>query len=207
MDEAKLELGFIEYDFLKELGNVGAGNATTSLSILLDSKLSIGLPIVSIFEFEELANMLGGLENVVVAVISEVQGDLNGMMLFALEADKARNLVNILVDKDQQGCDGCFSDMELSAMREIGNILNGTYLTALESLTNLKIKANPPETCVDMAGAILNVPAIEFGISGDKALVIQAMFKDNDSSISGYIMLISEAHSYDKLYESMKIGG
>ena len=91
-----------------------------------------------------------------------------------------------------------FSEMEMSALKEIGNIITGSYLNALSSLTNLKIFPSIPDLCIDMAGAILSVPAIEFGIMGDKILLIETAFTD-DSELNGYFILIPDLQSYDKI--------
>ena len=66
-------------DALTELGNIGAGNATTSLSVLLSSKLSMSAPTVKLYDFNELENALGGPETSVVGVLSRLHGSFNAM--------------------------------------------------------------------------------------------------------------------------------
>ncbi len=94
------------------------------------------------------------------------------------------------------------NEMELSAMKEVSNIITGAYLNSLSALTNLKIYPSPPELAVDMAGAILSVPAIEFGAIGDKILLIQSQFYD-DTMIDGYFILIPDLESYAKILRSL----
>ena len=94
------------------------------------------------------------------------------------------------------------NEMELSAMKEVSNIITGAYLNSLSALTNLKIYPSPPELSVDMAGAILSVPAIEFGAIGDKILLIQSQFYD-DTMIDGYFILIPDLESYAKILRSL----
>ena len=71
-------------------------------------------------------------------------------------------------------------------------------------LTNLKIYPTPPSISIDMAGAILSVPAIEFGILGDKILLIQSQFYD-EVEIDGYFVLIPDMDSYKKILSSLGI--
>ena len=97
-----------------------------------------------------------------------------------------------------------FSEMEMSAMQEVGNIITGAYLNSLSTLTNLKIYPTPPSLAVDMAGAILSVPAIQFGIMGDKILLIQSQFYD-DVEIDGYFILLPDLDSYSKILTSLGI--
>ncbi len=87
-------------------------------------------------------------------------------------------------------------------MKEVSNIITGAYLNSLSALTNLKIYPSPPELAVDMAGAILSVPAIEFGAIGDKILLIQSQFYD-DTMIDGYFILIPDLESYAKILRSL----
>ena len=53
-----------------------------------------------------------------------------------------------------------FTEMEVSALEEIGNIIAGAYLSSLSTLTNLKINSSIPYMSIDMAGALLSVPAL-----------------------------------------------
>ena len=98
---------------------------------------------------------------------------------------------------------GDFSEMEQSALMEIGNIIAGAYLSSISELTNMKITSSVPYLAVDMAGAILSVPAIEFGKLGDKALLIESKFKDLDVDISGYFILIPTLESYGRILTSL----
>ena len=97
-----------------------------------------------------------------------------------------------------------FNEMELSALREVGNIITGSYLNSLSMMTNLKIYPSVPELCIDMAGAILSVPAIEFGTIGDDILLIQTQFLD-EVELNGYFILIPDLESYEKILSSLGI--
>mgnify|MGYP000196460174 CR=1 FL=1 len=88
-------------DALTELGNIGAGNATTSLSVLLSSKLSMSAPTVKLYDFNELENALGGPETSVVGVLSRLHGSFNAMILFVLGLDDARHLSEVLLGQTQ----------------------------------------------------------------------------------------------------------
>ncbi len=199
MSRESIEFDEMRVDFIRELGNIGGASATTSLSILLNAQIKMSLPDVSVLEFNELTEILGGRENLVVAIMSPIIGELEGIIMFILGEDAAKRLADLLVEEKQSD----FSELDLSALNEIGNILIGTYLTALESLTNFKVRTMSPQLCIDMAGAILSVPAIEFAQGGDKALVIKSEFNSVEEDISGYMIVISDIHSYDKMYDSL----
>ena len=86
----------------------------------------------------------------------------------------------------------------------MGNIITGAYLNALSGLTNLKIVPSIPQLGIDMAGALLSVPAVEFGILGDKILFIETQFSD-DVELDGYFIMIPEMESYAKILESLGV--
>ena len=94
--------------------------------------------------------------------------------------------------------------MDISAIKEIGNIISGSYLSALSTMTNMVITSSVPYLAIDMAGAILSVPAIQFGQYGDNALLIQTEFGD-DVKIQGFFILMPDVESYDKILTSLGI--
>lgn len=192
----------MQLDLLREIGNIGAGNATTALSQLINKRIDMGIPVVSVLEFKELAKIVGGEENPIVGILLGVEGDINGMMMFILEQGSAHNLVNMLMSKDISDFSD-FNEMDMSALKEIGSIITGAYLSSLSSLTNLKIIATVPYMAIDMAGAILSVPAIEFGKIGDRALLIQTDFGGKQEKVFGYFILIPDVISYKTILKSL----
>lgn len=191
------------FDVLKEIGNIGAGNAMTALSQMLQCKVDMKVPQVRLLPFGEVGTIMGGEEQIMVGVYLGVEGDITGSMMFLVETSSAKHLINkIMMGMASDGDE--FSEMELSAMKEVGNIITGAYLNSLSTLTNLKIYPSPPDLTVDMAGAILSVPAIQFGTIGDNLLLIQSQFYD-DVAIDGYFILIPDLESYSKILTSLGI--
>ncbi len=191
------------FNALTELGNIGAGNATTSLSVMLNSKLTMSPPKVDIYDFNELENILGGPDATVMGVLSTIGGDMNAMILFVVGMEDAENLVKALMGNQVEW----HSEIGISAIGEIANIIIGSYVASLETLTGMKMRYSQPESCIDMAGAILSVPCIEFGKISDKALLISSQFKAGEKEVDGYIMMMSEVHSFDSLLNKLGIGG
>lgn len=188
------------FDVLKEIGNIGAGNATTALAQLLQCKVDMKVPQIRLLDFSEVGAAIGGEEQLMVGVYLIVEGDITGSMMFLLEEKAAHSLVAKLMQSEET--EGDFTEMELSAMKEIGNIIVASYLNSLSSLTGLMIMPSVPDLCIDMAGAILSVPAIEFGEIGDKILMIQTEFSD-EKSINGYFILVPDLESYDKILSAL----
>ena len=205
---SKIDLEKLEdsqFDVLKEIGNIGAGNATTALATMLNIKVDMSVPTVALLPFDNISSFIGSEEKTVVGLLLEIQGDIDGMMMFLFDMKSAHHLVNSLmmrdVHQDENGM-ADFSEMEMSALNEIGNIVSGSYLSALSGLTGMKMVSSVPALSIDMLGALLSVPAIEFGKYGDKLLMIQSEFGEDDF-VTGYFLLIPELESYDKILTSL----
>ena len=204
MEDITLEKMSNEYfDVLKELGNIGAGNATTALAQMMQCKVDMSVPQVRLLEFKEMGEMMGGEEVIMAGIYLGIEGDITGSIMFLLEKQAARHLVNKLMGMQIEGEE--FSEMEFSALKEVGNIITGAYLNSLSSLTNLVIYPSVPDLTVDMAGAILSVPAIQFGELGDKMLLIQTQFFD-EMVLDGYFILVPDLNSYGRILSALGIG-
>ncbi|MBQ3890952.1 MAG: chemotaxis protein CheC, partial [Lachnospiraceae bacterium] len=154
------------------------------------------VPQVRLLDFGEVGTLMGGEEQIMAGIYLCVEGDITGSIMFLLEKDAARHLVSKLMGMELEG--DTFSEMETSALKEIGNIITGAYLNSLSTITNLKIFPSIPDLTIDMAGAILSVPAIEFGTLGDKILLIQTQFTD-DFELNGFFILVPDLESYGKI--------
>ncbi len=191
------------FDILKELGNIGAGNATTALAQMLGCKVDMKVPQVKLLDFQEVGAVMGGEEQIMAGIYLLVEGDITGSIMFLLNEQSAHELVGKLMGMPP-AADEPLNEMELSALKEIGNIITGAYLNSLSMLTNMKIIPSIPAISIDMAGAILSVPAIEFGELGDKILLIQTQFTD-DLTLDGFFILVPDLESYDKILGSLGI--
>ena len=186
------------YDVLREIGNIGAGNATTALAQMLGCKVDMAVPQVRLLEFSEVGSIMGGEEQIMAGIYLMVEGDITGSILFLLNKESARKLVSQLMGMEVTGDEP--NEMEQSALKEIGNIITASYLNSLSMLTQLVIYPSVPALSIDMAGAILSVPAIEFGTMGDKLLLIQTQFFEG---LDGYFILVPDLDSYDKILSAL----
>ncbi|MCR5625630.1 MAG: chemotaxis protein CheC [Lachnospiraceae bacterium] len=197
-------------DVLSEIGNIGAGNATTALASMIDKRIDLSVPKSDFVGLSEISDIAGGAEEIVAGVYIEVNGEIDGVMMFIADIETARMLVNaVMMDsgKDREAHFPGFTDIELSALTEVGNIISGAYLTAISSLLGMTIKPTVPLLSIDMAGAILSVPAIEFGKQGDYALLIESQFNLQNISVNGYFVLIPSEDSYKNILKKLGIEG
>lgn len=193
-----------QMDVLKEVGNIGAGNAATALSQLLNRPIDMGVPTVQMLPFEEVAEKVGGDERIVVTVFLRVEGEAPGNLFFMMTPEAAKMLLNRLTGFDlKEGLD--FTDMEQSALSEIGNILAGSYLSSLADFTKLSMYPTVPGLAIDMAGAILSYGLLQFGEMGDAALLIDTSFFEGEDQVEGQFFLIPDPPSFAKIFESLGV--
>jgi len=193
-----------QLDVLREVGNIGAGNAVSALAKMINKRVEMGVPKAKILEFKMISEILGEPEELVVGILLGMSGDITGSILFIIDNNSARLLVNMLFGNKEKK-DGNFDEMEMSAIKELGNIMTGSYVAALSMLTNLRIMCSIPDVAIDMAGAILSVPAIEFGKLGETVLYIETEFNEGADKVIGDFFLIPDCDSYEILLKTLGV--
>lgn len=198
------QLNDMHIDVLKEIGNIGAGNAATSLSQMLNTEVDMTVPTVRILDINDAANALGGPENAVIGILAKLYGDIEGLMMFIIEQDFAKAALTSLLGVKEVSCDK-LSEMELSAISEIGNIMISAYTGSIGTLSQLSIKTSVPAITVDMVGAILSVPAIEMSSVSDKIIFIEDDFLSDNKDVTANMMLVPTMDSLSRLMQKLGI--
>ena len=203
------QLNAMHFDVLREIGNIGQGNAASSLSQMLSQTIDISVPTVKLLGFNESVEYLGGPENVVLGMLVGLSGDINGMMLYVLQKSFANSMLKAVFGKEINDLTE-LDEMDLSFIREIGNILAGSYVNAISSLTGLTIDISVPTISIDMAGAILAVPAVEFAQIGNSVLFIDDSFifggsSAENSEVKSNMILVPELSSLETLFSRLGI--
>lgn len=200
----------LHLDVLKEIGNIGAAHAATSLSDLLNKKIDMQVPKVSMVSFEEMMEISGGAENVVVGIFLRIEGDVEGSMFFILPIEQANHFIrNLIHDPSFDFSNPPVSELGLSAMQEMGNILSGSYLSALSDFTGLKIYPTVPGLSIDMFGAIISIGLIELSQVSDHVIVINTTIfdeeNDNLDSVHGHFYLLPDPDSFASIFNALGV--
>jgi chemotaxis protein CheC len=198
----------VQRDVLKEIGNIGAGNAATSMSKLLDKKIDMQVPTVNVVDFDEMMDMIGGHEQLITALFFRIEGEAPGTVYFILSLEEARNLVGEITKQNGYKLLGEeLDEMAISALQESGNILTSAYLSALSDFTNLKMQPSVPYLSIDMAGAILTAGLVELSQVTDYAIIINTRINHcaSEEGIESNFFLIPDPASFNKLYTSLGI--
>jgi chemotaxis protein CheC len=207
-DAGSLELSPIQLDALREVGNIGAGTAASSLSMMTGHRVAMAVPRVKTVPVEDIPDEVGGGEQIVVAIYLRVIGDAPGHIVFIMEGDAAKEVATTLMGGMESGEPGPtgFTDMELSALQEIGNIMTGSYLRALADLTRLHLEPTPPALGVDMCAALISSVVAEVATTADAALLIETAFEDDDNPSIGFFAFIPEPHALGEVLRGLGLG-
>lgn len=198
------DLNEIQMDVLKEIGNIGAGNAATSLADMLMTPIDISVPVVRILDYEEATERLGGPETMIVGLMIQLEGDFQGMIMFLLEKEFAIHTLNTLMGTEINS----FTELDevaLSAFKELANIMAASYVNAIASMTGMRIDLTVPDLCIDMLGAILSVPAIHYANISDKIILIEGEFNSEDAKSTNHVLLLPDVESLDKIMSVLGI--
>ncbi len=205
MDISFEDLNELQLDALKEIGNIGAGNAATALSKMVDRKVAMDVPRVKILPLKDVPSWLGGAEKEVLGVYLTMTGQITGHIFFVIDLDNALNMTQILMGEMAPDREKLLNldEIATSAMNEIDNILSSSYLSALADFTGLSLNHSVPAMAIDMAGAIVDLVFIEISQHGDYAFLIETDFVEEERSITGYFMLIPDSGSLEIILQSI----
>ena len=169
------ELNSMELDTLREIGSMGTGSAATALSSMIGRRVRIEMPEVRIMGYNEAIDWIGGPEIITAGVLARMEGEINGIILCIEQTAFVEQVLACVLGRSFHSFDE-LEEMDISALREVGNIMISAYTNAMSGLTNMKIRPSVPAFAVDMQGAIMAVPMAEFGGQSDYIMAIGTNF-------------------------------
>ena len=194
------ELNGVQLDALKEVSNIGAGNAATALSMMLNKKVDMSVPAVNIIKLQDIVELDG--EEIVAGTVVRVLGDIAGNILLVFEKETSENIISKLVGSKESPD----SEMGRSVLCEIANIISASYMNSIAQLTNLAIAPSVPAVAYDMLGAILTTTFIESNQYDEYILDIETVFLDEtEENIGGHFYYIPMPGSLEKILKSIGI--
>lgn len=200
------DLNALQLDALREIGNIGSGNAATALSSMLEKPVKIAVPAIKILDYNEVVQSLGGPEELMVGLLLSLEGDVTGMIMFLLQKDFAHMVLNTLTGSSLPE-NGTIDELSESAIQEVGNIMAASYVNAIAELAGMRIQLSVPSLCIDMAGSILSVPAIYYADISDKIIMIEDQFEQGETRAASHILLIPEVESLRQMMASLGLEG
>ena len=185
-----------DLDILREIGNIGAGNAATALSMILNKKVWLDVPEAQLCSLTEIPEKLGGAEEVRTGIFFGVKEALKGFIFFILEdedADKLHKVASMGLEIDIN-----------SVLSEVSNIISGAYVGAIASMINDTVDITPPEIGHDMVGSLIDSIVSVLCNVGNQAVYIKTSMNIEEETIAGYYVLMLEQDSLMKLLNYFK---
>ena len=198
------DMNALELDVIKVIGSIGTGNAATALSQVLKKTTKMSLPAVYVLGYNEAIEMVGSPEEIVAAVLVKMSGEINGIMLFILKIDFINAVLDSVLSKDIDDYMD-LTELEKSALEEIGNIIISSYVNAMSGLTGVSIKLSIPSIAINMLGGILSVPMVEFGYETDKLMMINGKFIVDDKVLDSNLLMMPDIQSLNYLMQKLGV--
>ncbi|AEH50789.1 CheY-P phosphatase CheC [Pseudothermotoga thermarum] len=201
-----MELTERQLDLLKEIGNIGTGNAATALSTLVNKKVEISVPSAQVVPISKLLFMFENPEDIVVGVRMSVSGDLKMDVLLILDRPTTRRIITDLLGNPCEDITQ-LDELTASALKEIGNIMCGSYITALAEFTEFYLDPTPPELTIDMLAAIVAEAVLEryYEFEENVVVVETQISMEGVQSITSYMFLIPGKDCLDKIFKKVGI--
>lgn len=191
-------------DALKEIGSIGTGNSATALSNILGRKIEMTIPDVKVVDFNRAIKELGGPEKVVVGVLVELTGEVKGIMLFLQNLEFINIVLDSLLGKKIESYDE-IDTLEVSALTEVGNIIISSYISAMSTLTGIKMSVSVPSVSINMLGGIMNVPMAMYGYNTDKLMTINGTFKCDEAEIYSRVIMLPDMESLEYIMKKLGV--
>lgn len=199
----KDSINSMQMDVLKEIGNIGAGNAATSLSTMIGKGVEIDVPSVKLVELSDIYEYLKNPEEIVASTIVGIRGDAPGKMLMNFDSNSTKHLISLLTGERPEDLTA-MNEMESSVISEVGNIICSTYVISLSNFTSLFLETDVPILIVDMFAAIISETSIMASKDYDDVLMIETLLKiRNGENLNGFLTMFPEPGSLDMIFKKL----
>ena len=184
----------LQLDMLNEVGNIGAGNAATSLSVLMERKVFMHLPWTKVCSIEDGCSILSRVGEIGICIEVRVEGDLSGTMLLTLTEDSAMHIIHsfgtILEGKT------LLDDLAQSALMEVGNIVTGSFITAMSNFVGKTGMSTPPTLLYDYFDAFICNTVVARTEGSDAVLVFKTELEVDGKAISGDLAFLPSPEAF-----------
>ena len=192
-----------QVDFLREMMNIGAGNAATALGQMLRCEVNVEIPTVHVLPVPKASSVLGDPSLPVACVRMGMVGDVVGALFFIVPAGQRADLTH-LAERAMLGFAKKGSDLDLSVLTEIGNILAGVYLTAIHEFCKLYIYHTVPTIAIDMIQSLLDESIVALSRQVQALILIENEFIVEERRVRTFFLLIPAVQSVKTLVDSVE---
>ena len=187
----RLALSPTEMNRLQTLAGAAVDQVSRGLTEMFSASVAVTALHISIRPLNAIIELLGDPELEAVSVYLAAEGDIPGHLLWRLPAPVAYELCDILLEQPA-GTTGELGELELSALREVGNIVGSFFLNSLADDVGLCLHVTPPGVIQDMAGVAVDVALTEVAMYADEAVVIDANFEHRGRRLPAWFLAFPE---------------
>ena len=205
MGNGQDKLTDLQVDTIREISNIGMGNAATALSQMIEQPVNITVPKADIVDISEVPMLMGGEEIPVAASYVQVVGEARGHLVLANRIEDSHRLIKLIVPG--ASFDVLEDEMARSAIQEIGNILGSSFLRSLSDLTKLNLLPTVPAVAVDYAGSILTYVVASMYQITEKLVIVQTEFNIGGETVQGLCIFVPEPGALKTILGSLGVGG
>lgn len=206
-DFVSTELGERGADALRELFNVGAGNAATSLSQMLGKeRVHVDVPVIQYVETSRLGEVLGG-EQVYCAVGFTISGGFDAFLLVLFEEGSARRLAAALLGKPVPPDDERtpLDAAARSALDETGNIVASSFVSGLGRMTNRRILPSTPFSGINAKTGAVDQVLGKMGMAASQSIICRTDFTTRGTRIQGHLLLVPDKQSLQGILAALGV--
>ena len=197
-----VEFDKIRLDAFREISSIATGNAATSLSTMLGKKVDITVPNIMVEALEKVPELLEGPEKAMTAVYFSVTGQISGNILMVFSSPESLRLVDILAGHEV-GQTESLDEMAISALKELGNVVIGSYVRVLCDGLKVKISYSVPGFTYDMVGAILDEPLARLSLETEHAVIVESEFIVRDKIYRGHLIFILAPKAVNSIIKAL----
>lgn len=201
-EKQTLSITPFELDQLKEVVNIGASHASTALSQMVDKRVSISVPEVMIDKVENVAKLIGKEKEIITGILLRILGEAPGYLMFIFPHDKSTSDFISLITKKHNTPEKTLNEFDISVLKEVGNILAGSALSAFSKFLDLSMIHSVSEAVTDMLGSVINTLMAEIGQTGSDVLLFKISFGVSSESINTEFYFMIDPKASQKVLES-----
>lgn len=193
-------------DVLREVGNIGAGNAATALSEMLGYMVKVSVPSVKVADMKDVAKEIDTGDEEVIAILINLDQDLIGTILTVLYKPFVNELIKTFLGCEIKTTDDLrANEMAKSALSEVGNITAANYVNALARLSKMTINILTPDLHIEKLQDMMEKQTKAFKEFGDKVVLIDESFIIKDEEYKSSMILMLELDSLNDLMEKLGV--
>lgn len=194
----------LQLDVMREIGNIGAGNACTALSVLMGTMIDMSVPSVRLVGYDSAVEYFGGEENMVLGLRVNITDDLSGMMVHVVQKRFAERIINTFYAKTIEDI-SALDEMDASVLNEMANITSGAYANSIASLTGFFVNIGTPSQTAGKLVDVMMIPIQEYVKPGEQLLIVDEIFTIDEENLSSNMVLALDKPSMTKLFDKLGV--